>query len=631
MLLLAVLGGGLVLANVDSMWSASVDLAHHYVLVFRLGEDWQIDRADPTLGEMSFYPRYAHIAAAVLGTVFNSPLLGLHVLTLGSLVLLWASYLYIVHSLSSRTALGATAALSLLLLLNAFALQLPMPLHGAEVAVNYFFSQMVAQALAIVAVAVAMKLEASRTSAHAYAFLLAAMYGLMGVHLLPALELLGLLVLLMLCNFLSTWKTRQKPLTGALILCSIVIASVALVYTHPTFAGMKVIAENNGGMPSHWLGSIPAMVGLCLVSIAAAAQLLFAWYGQRQQAQLIAYKYLGLYGFAIATLCLMQCVVLHFGLGSEYAIKKYVFGLTSFLVVYLAIAIGAWIERHSRHLPTGQLEKNALQPLLLVVALCVCFVYAPRASKLLDTSDLVKLERELTLLRDTSLNPLPKGKYNVVIDLQGQPGVIDYMFSIAIAHTAREFAMRDLLASRSISDFSPYNKIISSRGATRFEGCAGSSTGPLILSEPACSAEKVAASKVCKGTFDFSQAGNLDRSMLQGFSEGEQTARWTDGEHASIVCDIQQDVKSATIVLSPFIWEERRQRVAIKVNGKLALEHEFHKMSEEKTFTVRLPSMPAGEQLRFTLDLPDAISPSKLGLGPDGRQLGVAVKSVRFE
>jgi hypothetical protein len=67
------------------------------------------------------------------------------------------------------------------------------------------------------------------------------------------------------------------------------------------------------------------------------------------------------------------------------------------------------------------------------------------------------------------------------------------------------------------------------------------------------------------------------------------------------------------------------------VNGKLALEHEFHKMSEEKTFTVRLPSMPAGEQLRFTLDLPDAISPSKLGLGPDGRQLGVAVKSVRFE
>ena len=45
--------GIFVFYNIDSMWTASVDLSHHYALAFRISEQWMlISLADPTLGEM---------------------------------------------------------------------------------------------------------------------------------------------------------------------------------------------------------------------------------------------------------------------------------------------------------------------------------------------------------------------------------------------------------------------------------------------------------------------------------------------------------------------------------------------------------------------------------------------------
>src|SRR3954468_3709966 len=79
----------LVLWNFDRLWSLSIDLAHHYVLAYRLAEEWRLPVKDPSLGEMNFYPWMAHALAAIAGTVLSSVYAGLQVVALLSLAAVW--------------------------------------------------------------------------------------------------------------------------------------------------------------------------------------------------------------------------------------------------------------------------------------------------------------------------------------------------------------------------------------------------------------------------------------------------------------------------------------------------------------------------------------------------------------
>ena len=63
--LLALAAIFLIVKYMGSMWSDSVDLAHHYALVARIAEYWGLPAGvDPTLGEMNFYPHTSHAMAA---------------------------------------------------------------------------------------------------------------------------------------------------------------------------------------------------------------------------------------------------------------------------------------------------------------------------------------------------------------------------------------------------------------------------------------------------------------------------------------------------------------------------------------------------------------------------------------
>lgn len=73
----------------DSIWPGSPDLAHHYALVARIAEHWILPATfDQTLGEMNFYPRYSHIAPALAGSLFGSPLIGLKLVSLIAVLIL---------------------------------------------------------------------------------------------------------------------------------------------------------------------------------------------------------------------------------------------------------------------------------------------------------------------------------------------------------------------------------------------------------------------------------------------------------------------------------------------------------------------------------------------------------------
>src|SRR5438132_644254 len=78
---------------VDHIWATSSDFAHHYALVARLAQQWTLPAGgfDPSLGEMNIYPRSSHALAAMLGTLLHSSFLGMHLVTLLSMMGVWAA------------------------------------------------------------------------------------------------------------------------------------------------------------------------------------------------------------------------------------------------------------------------------------------------------------------------------------------------------------------------------------------------------------------------------------------------------------------------------------------------------------------------------------------------------------
>jgi len=106
---------------------------------------------DVSLGEMNVYPRYAHLVAAAFERLIGSPLLGMHVMGLLAVILLW----YAIASIIRHEA-DDVLSVQTLLLLAALGLAHPLrfPIHGNEMVVNYFFAQIVAQALMLLVLAV---------------------------------------------------------------------------------------------------------------------------------------------------------------------------------------------------------------------------------------------------------------------------------------------------------------------------------------------------------------------------------------------------------------------------------------------------------------------------------------------
>ncbi|MFC5461337.1 hypothetical protein [Massilia niabensis] len=623
-------GAVLVILNLDTGTSNSIDLAHHYALAFRIAQDWHLAPGDITLGEMNFYPRLSHVGAAAVGMVLNSTFMGIQVTALAAVALVWGALIYILHTLPARLALAATALLAGLLWANQALLGLDV--HGSEIVGNFFYSQLVGQGLTLLAMAVAIHLEAARGRVHAAVFLVAAIYAIAGVHLLPALELLGMLCVVQLLQVLAAdrpWRARG-PAIGAALLC--MAAGLAAVLLNPAFAAMRKISEINGNLTLVLVSGKTGLVVLSLAAIAAAAVLLRLWYRERDTVR--ALKFLGAYGATIALLCLLQLALLRFGFGSDYAVKKYAFGLTSFLFVAAAV-LGARLAFGPRGGARAPGPYAGIAATVVpVAALAIAFACCARWAKLTDTSDIVALERQLAIVQAGPLAPAAGGKANVVVDLRDQPWTINYLFSIALARTPRDLAMQRVLGTNDLGPLDQYDTILSSRGASRYEfaGCARPGSGRILLIDAACTAKVIAASSACKRVVDFSERGDIVPSMLRGFSWPHPQGRWTDGPRATFSCVAGERHTRARIVLAPYLERtHQRQRVAITVNGGAPVQSIFEGAVAPRTLDLALPPVEPGTTLEFVIETPDAVSPQQLGVNGDGRRLGVDVRTLSFE
>jgi hypothetical protein len=134
------------------------------------------------------------------------------------------------------------------------------------------------------------------------------------------------------------------------------------------------------------------------------------------------------------------------------------------------------------------------------------------------------------------------------------------------------------------------------------------------------------------GSIDFSKPES-DSYVWYGWSASETQYRWTEGTQAALIFSIEKprDIL-LTIKFVPFLVasQHQSQRVAILLNGKSIDDFTADNPSPgERTVTLPANFLVQKNSLRFVL--PDAVSPSSLGLSHDDRLLGLAVYWMRFQ
>jgi hypothetical protein len=477
----------------DTLWTASVDLSHHYALTFRIFDEWSLsDPNDPSLWEMNIYPNLSHKLAAVIGFFVGSPLLGMQVLTLLSLASVWLACVLLLKSLPDRAATTALGAFAVVLVLNHFLLRLPV--HGAEVVENFFFAQLVAQAAVLVAILGGARLEKNGSSIQGRLVLLGGAAVCTAVHVLGGLELLGVLVGVSVTGYLATDYAAPRRRCKLTLAAVLVAAGAASVLLNPSFGAMRQISGNNGGISlgpvmsaSARISPLKATLLLSIAALAVSLLLLRCWQRRGCSREYAVARYLSAYGGTVAALCLVQAAALHFGMGSEYAVKKYAYALVTYLALGVATLGGLRLERYAGASARVSTERwHAIASVFAFAAFCVSLVLV-QAPKLLDVSDLVGLEKRIRGLRDTSL-PAPTAQRSNAVLLGNLPVSVEYMFSIGILKAPRE-KMGDLLSSNRLGDASRFGSLILNGDTLSHASSAcvgGAPAGPLVVVDARC-------------------------------------------------------------------------------------------------------------------------------------------------
>lgn len=612
-------------------FSASPDVAHHYALIRWLMEHWSVGTdAPPVLGEMAIYPRYAHALAAVLGTMFNSPFIGMQLVTTLALLTCWASIANLSRLFPGSLSWVFSITLIALLALNSCTLHLD--LFGHEIVVNYFFSQMVGQACLMVVLFAAAASERARgggSTASVALAIIASSLAFAGIHLLPALEGIAYGLLLLTVHAFSA----RGPRLGWVALVGLVaVAAGALLLSHPAFKAMRAISENDGYLPLAALDSLPRLLTLAIATGVLSVALVgisvpgHRWYSPRLAA---VARHLGCAGAAVSGLCVLQAFAAVFGYGSNYACRKYAFGLVTFFALN-ASALMAYGLRRLSHDDTERLAPFSwLQPAILIVTFWI-FALAG-SSKAVDAETFLPLERIATLARDDGSLAGDRQAYARGLVVGDISTVANYLVSQAIFRAPRDANGLAPLYNRDFPDPRGVGAIFTSAGATPWSTpeCRTRTLGDgYVVTDGQCLIKKFSSD--CGDKISLTVDGFFPGGMMTGFGDAEPEGRWTVAKTAILSCNVENGAlpTSALIDVQPFSPGGRTQTVEISVNGGPVVRQA---LKEATTLQVDVPksrTADAGVHIAFSILSP--VSPRDAGLSADGRALGVMVKQVRF-
>lgn len=455
-----------------NIWSVSYDVAHHYALVARLEEFGNLPATpDPTLQEMNIYPRVAHMAAAQVARVVGSPLAGMQFVALLSVALVWAALAMMIASLPPRALWIAAGVSAASLAVNALFIHLE--LFGNELIANYFFAQLVAQAAAMIVLGAALYLEkAGHFPVLIYAVIAGMVPIIQQIHSLAAIELLGVLGLLVVLDFF----TSQSPQRGRLLALGAIITGLSLVVTvfNPAFTAMRRIATIDGLLILRFTPNAASLVVEAAVVIALSAALIWKWWrladaGDRRRA--LVFKYWALFGAAAAVACILQVLALQLGFGSLYAGKKYAFGMNTALFLDLALLVipsrsFALTGEASARRWAGRAFQSGFAGLFVLASSVATLPLPPQ--RIISVAQIIPVERFAYAYREPHPGTNAR-KYDYALGLF--PGLhnIDYLISIGVLRAPRDRNADDVAMGKPIEKRAEVGRIFTRIGSTPWD------------------------------------------------------------------------------------------------------------------------------------------------------------------
>jgi hypothetical protein len=125
---------------------------------------------------------------------------------------------------------------------------------------------------------------------------------------------------------------------------------------------------------------------------------------------------------------------------------------------------------------------------------------------------------------------------------------------------------------------------------------------------------------------------DADKYLGLGWGNPDEDYRWTDGHRATIRFGGSEDMPGLLrLEVKPYLADGRvrEQRLEVWING-----HQLQVIQlDSPEFTwheIQVPRETLRRESVLNLLVPDAISPSKIGLSKDRRTLGVAVRALRW-
>jgi len=609
--------------SADRLLSLSVDSSYHLQVMEVVRHAFLIpQQGHEFMAEMFIYPKLSHRFAGLFATLGWSELNALLMAGVLSAAVVWV----VLFDQARRVSLTYLLAALGFMVVNVFAVR---GAFGAELVDNFFFPQIVGEAVAMLCLAGgAAILPRSRPAYVVYATAAVLFCGCF--HLVPTLKLAGaLMAMLALAWLRDLIHARRFDWVGLVGLFAIVGGVVG----SPYFWRMRWMAANNGSL--HLATPMP-LNGLAAAAIVLA--LLSAWVllvelrrdpgaVEDDPGPTAATVLLASLGAAAALAMLAQYAMLFRGDGSEYAVLKHSFGVFSMLafvtplwfLTVLGVRAKPADERPAWIAPLGLAPALVAQ---LVVMLCLFL----RPS----VADVHKLEAILHDVREVRLTRGLQGE-RVMFSAADVKPVTTYMATIAMLKSPHGGNVLSLIADGRPDRPGDVDYIVTLPGdAYDKPGCrSGKPVGLVVVMVGSC---------VEPPSLLFKAGGTGVRYLKQGWSGPEAAGVWSDGYRATVEIPIspaQRTLTNASLQVAAFGFLPppspfRTATVSaagasetFKFGLTTALRHDY--------LLTLPPEALKGDKLVVTFDVPDAKTPQELGLSKDDtRRLGVGLEAIRI-
>jgi hypothetical protein len=409
---------------------SGADMANHYALVYWFSHHWLPPTHNAAMLPLEGSPVASQFVAALLGRGLGSPFRGMQLEALASVALIWWAIAALLSMLPGRRRWVALAALGVILTLDTSHGPLQLDVHGFEIVTNFFLAQIVAQTAFwwLAFFLVRRKLSGHTHLSSAVPVAVAAVL-LTYVHGVPAVELLMLVGCLSAAEAVDRWRRRHRTVKSYLAPVVLPALTAIAMILSPPFRAQRSFAANNGFLEVPYLTGVLEYVGIAL-GVGLVSWRLLALSGRRRYdaATAAVLEVVAFAGIAIALSCVVQTVALAVGQGSQYAVKKYIFGLLTVLVIDACVLAAVLVPLDATRVlrPRTAVRFFAVGTL---TALAMLSVGSHRGGDY-SVSRITSLERDVGAVADDA--HIERKGNDYAVELPHADSWLNYMFSISI-------------------------------------------------------------------------------------------------------------------------------------------------------------------------------------------------------